>query len=323
MRQLSVFVALAALLFLHVSPALAFPAAPKWPEPPQFGYDEAAAWAVEFDAAYDALPDDIKVGIKTRAELDDWAKEMLPFYDYEGIDPTGMIVFPSSLHFEAYSDGLHHNHVLGQTNCFSGEVTLNDRFANPVSSWYGRIDDIATLAHEFAHLQGICTPDRLDEETSAQLVALEILAAMTDKGNERAFAALVNELSDMALTAAQAAATAENRQDDFQALLLKVEPSPWDQARFQKSIRYWASDPDTLQRILTSYNFVPMQELYRALKTDDAIQGVQLPRNVMRCYVDVASEYSSQSKEPCVKDPLVVDDLAYVIGHLDELVASA
>lgn len=323
MTRVVLLVAFVAALLLPASPVGAFPS-DQLPDDTVFGYDEAAAMAARFDAAFDAVPEDLKVGITSLAELQQWTNEIVPFFEYENVVLPSLSVYPTSLRFEYYGDGLSHNHILGTTNCFSNAVVLNARIANPTSAWYARDDSLGTLVHELAHAQGICIDDRLDSETSAQLVTLEVLAAMTNYGNERAFAALVSELREMAVRAAKVAAIREERLDEYDELERTLFPDPFDQARRAKADRFWAADREKQTYIYDAYNYQPIKELYLALISDQEIEGVSLPINFY-CKFPPTPSYTGQSDEtfvPCEGEPLVVDDLAYVFDNLEPLTAA-
>lgn len=316
------------LTFLLASTAGAFPRLPLSNGEPVYGYLQASQQVLRFDAAYDALSKESMPSITTQVQLDAWVTEIVPFFEYEQIDQEGMTIYPSSVSFENYINGTQHNHVLGQTNCLDSAITLNARFTNPISSWYGRVDAVGTLVHELAHAQGICfANDTFDAEVSAQLVTLEILSALVNKGNRAALPALVNELRDMSIASAKYAARAEGREDEFAALMKRVAPDAFDQAIAAKSDRFWQADPERLSYILEAYNFTPMREVYQALATDQAISGVQLPINDQCSYMNNPAYpfpgYADGEQEAdCEMKPLVVDDLAYVVANLDALIGA-
>ena len=329
MVRLAVLSILVSLLVLPAQ-ANAFPSVSS------FGFAETVALVERFDAAYDAIPEGRKVGISTQAEVNQWVNEVVPFFEYEGMSDADDLVYPP-IEFTYYDNGLYHNHVLGTTSCLSQDVTLNGRMANPASSWYGRLDSISTLIHELAHAQGICWGSvNFDQEMSAQLVTLEILASLTNKGSEVAFVVLVGELRDISLSAAKYAAAAEGRDADYAALLDEVL-SPFERAAYAKSDRYWQDDPERLTEILYRYNFMPLQAVLAAIQADQSIEGVELPINYFCDYAIRADEYGGYagyqgesyeteeeeeegSSEPiCELLPLAVDDLAYVYEHFDAL----
>jgi hypothetical protein len=311
-------------------------------------YERAMRDVARFQALLEQIPDEERVGIRTQEELDNWTKEIVPYFEYEGIDAETDpgkdslhgLIYPK-VRFEDYRDGLMSHHVLGTTQIFTNEVTLNDRIANPVSVWYGRDDSILTLIHELCHAQGIKFPapnSVLDQESSAQLCALEVASAMVNNGNKRVLPALLDELVYMNLAAARFLAMAADQQERFYADRARLVTDPFKLATFEKSDRQWANydDPGKYPYVLYAYNFLPIEKVVTAFAHGDTIYGVRLPINWL---VDMGNEpghdtppgsYGVEAEQEPVPNhisyppaplPLIVDDLHYVYEHADELVA--
>lgn len=322
-----ILVLLVVLLVPTTAAAIELPPAPGT----TLTFDEAAANARRFDAILATLPDEAFAVITTEDDLDAWTAEIVPFFGYEAItgpDEGGYgYTYPTSAEFDYFTErgsrGEHH--ILGMANCISGELWINGRFGNPVSAWYESRTVLAVLVHELAHIQGICWSPT--SEQSAQLVTLEVLAAMAVKGNEAAFAALMDELRDMSLAAAQALALRDDRMDDYQALAGELIDDAFGLASLDKAMRYWSADTSELERILRLYSYEPIQSVTTALHQGSCsftnptwntelkdieyplftldvpcVRGVQLPIN-----------------QSVFTVPLVIDDLAYVWEHAEAL----
>ena len=308
--------------------------------PPSLTYDTAIGMAKRFGDLYSAIPREDKLGIASTEDMTEWIREIVPFFEYEGITDTeqeigetGGLVYPTP-EIADYQDGLYHNHVLGLSEVFGEGITLNGRITNPKSSWYARTDSIATLIHELAHAQGIkFSNSNIDEESSAQLVTLEILAAMSNKGNRKTIPPLLDELSGMSLAAANYIALDENRESEFKKDRNAIFTDPLMQANFAKAERYWEEDPDHLKKILFSYNFVPINELIKGLNNQNRIDGVYMPSNWLANMINspsygyTAGYYAERvsiaspvaTSTPFPSEPLKIDDLAYFFANAEEL----
>lgn len=315
-------------------------ATPESEIPSSLTYDTAMGMAKRFGDLYDSIPKEKKLGIATTEDMNLWIKEIVPFFEYEGItDPEkevgeyGGMIYPTP-GIEDYLDGRAHNHILGQAEILGDDITLNGRILNPKSPWYARTDSIATLIHELAHAQGIkFSHTEIDEEASAQLVTLEILAAMSNKGNEQTIGPLLDELAYMSLSAANYIAREEGKYETFQVDRNNTFKDPLMQANFAKAERYWESDPEMLKEILYSYNFVPMQKVVEGIWNGGKIEGVHMPANWMSNMINSpsygfsAGYYSEPTPQaspeptatPWPSEPLRIDDLMYFFSYAEEL----
>lgn len=313
-------------------------------EPTELTYEQAMTDAFRFKDLLNQIPEEQRIGITSEEDLVYWTAEIMPYFEYEGIvedtEPNRMngMVYPPVMSFNDYQDGIRSHHVLGTTNIFSNEVDLNARMINPVSPWYGREDSIGTLVHELAHVQGIKFPSPgsdIDHEASAQLVTLEVLAAMVNHGNEKALPALLDELGHMNMQAAHFLAIRDGRKDDFdrdRARLL----NPVALANSEKADRQWAGyeDEERFPYILDAYNYRPMNELYQGFRNEDRIYGVKLPKNWLHDLITGPDYYAgdfslSENTTPAVPEhiiypegpiPLHVDDLHYFYDNAEAMV---
>ena len=271
----------------------------------------AAELALRLDGLLDQV-EEPKVEI-TQATIAAWTVEILPYFEYEGI--TSASVTPDSVKLTLFPSAMENFHVLGQAFCDvfgGGPVDLNGRVANPTSAWYDKPFVLATLVHELGHIQGggLCSGSSAELESTTQLVALEVLAAMANGGNELALYALLDELRDMAMGAAHYEAIANGNLDGYRALVGQVFDAPDEQARAAKSARRWSSDPATLREILYKYSWIPVDKIL------DGLEKGQIPDLKLAPVQETFGFYGRPSNP---RRPLVIDDLAYVLEHADEL----
>lgn len=309
-------------------------------------YEQAVSDATRFSRLLEAIPEEARFGIRTDEDLLLWTMEIMPYFEYEGIvedkkpGEYNGLVYPPVMSFVDYQDGLMSHHVLGRTQVFTDEIDMNARIINPVSAWYGREDSIGTLVHELAHAQGIKFPapsSPLDEESSAQLVTLEVLSAMVNHGNELVIPALLDELRHMNMQAAHCIAIRDGFEERFLADRAQILPNSLDLAASEKADRQWADykDEDKFPYILDAYNYRPMNAVYHGMRHNDEIYGVRLPINWL---VDMINEpYSGHTTPggygveatpepvppryglPPAPLPLIIDDLHYFYDHADSL----
>ncbi len=301
-------------------------------------YDELDALARRLDAVYDNIPSHMFTEITNEADVYHWVQEVVPFFTYEEVTSEeyeyyGM-KYPRSISFVYDDTAEGHIHVLGRADCFSSDVEINARFLNEKSPLFGNDMLLSVIIHELAHIQGVCWGEtRLNAEVSAQLVTLEIMSAMVNRGNEQVFGPLVSELRYMALAAASARAEQEGRASDFDKLLLDTGTF-FDKAKSSKSDRYWEHDKERQNFILQSYNYVPIGEILFAKNHECAYYDIDLE-------TIASGEYSFENPipykiyndpRPCIRGvviplnigvfnkPLYIDDLSFILEHLEEFV---
>ena len=301
-------------------------------------FETACDQAKRFHGLVLNIPDEFQARIHTLTDVRNWVEEIVVYFEYEGIDrdadvgDMGSLVYPSVV-FENYRDGLYTNHVLGTTKMLSGDVALSARFANPISPWYYDDASVLTLIHELAHAQGVMFPGvNFDEESSAQMIALEVAAAMVNKGNKLVLYSFLGELTALFSSAARWLAMQEGRDEDWYDFRANVFTDPFAAAALDKSDRFWASDPKHLAYILETYNFLPAQAIWEAIHGTKEIEGVRLPINWVLDSARAARDagmviYTGPPTTPTASPvpipdglPLVVDDLAYLFDHVEAMV---
>lgn len=274
-------------------------------------FDEAAALAIRFDKAFDRLP--VPEFANTPEELTEFALELLPQFEHEGI--VSQSHYPEVVEFTYYTDGNLANQVLGQSNC-STYAKVNGRITFETSTW-GDTEALFTIAHELTHVQQsstICyTNERSLVENSAQIGAMEVVCGLANQGNPMYLWAAIDELRGMTLSAALGLALKENRMGEFEELRQQLSPGAFSEARFQKSQRRWTEDPVRLAEILEWYNVTPINMIIKAIReNNNQITGLAFPE------IDTSRETGVYgSSEPLT---LALDDTAWVIEHLEELV---
>jgi hypothetical protein len=280
---------------------------------PGLSFEETARLLERFGRLVDELPP--SSGVRQR-DLRRWVGEILPWFQTEGV--VARVVVPKAVVTDTFTrDGFANNHLLAAGSCWFDSVVVNSRVFNPTSSWYRRPDFLATLVHELAHVQGICIgTDATQVEASAQMAALEVMAAMANDGNKPMARALVFELRQIALDALEYEAWGNPiREQSAQALERRVLHSPLADAHNAAVKRNWTVShkrSQDLRDLLDRYGEEPLQRVVAALRTA-RVWNIQLPIN------DPARGGSTSG--PLKR--LRIDDLRYFLAHAEAIVAEA
>jgi hypothetical protein len=316
MKSLVIACLLALVSFQHVQ------SAPRLPTPPtKYTYNYLSQKLLEIDSVVDQLPSNAFAQVTTIEDVQLWVKEVVPYFEYEDI--LDEAIYPTSVQFVYFDGGREHLHVLGKTYCSSLKVELNARYKNSITPLYGTPDVLGTIVHELAHVQGICgLSGRLDSEVTAQLMTLEILAAMVNKGTIQALGTFLNELRDMLYGATFSAARTEGRFEEFKDLRMQLAKDAIELARWEKSDRYWFWDQYTLEEILRLYNYTPVVELFTALELGSCSWNL---------FPDMPNVRIATFDWPCVvgvqtlqwPHNLAIDDIDYLLKNLTEIVSAS
>lgn len=290
-------------------------------------FEEVAQFVLQLDAMYDALPADAFPVIDDIGDARVWEQEIVPFFAYEGVvmktreDATPQYRFPRIVSAPFNENEIDFEHLLGTTDCLSGEITLNERVFRSISAWYNRPDLLVVITHELAHAQGVCFGPsyKYNSEVSAQLVTLEVLAAMTNRGNPYTLGPMLDELRYMALASSEYLAMKNDDMASYEHLLDQVATKQ-ERAKIDKSLRFWANDPEHLQYILENYNYVPVREIMIALKnqsctyTDISVtEKAELVHTITTLHQPCISGLWLPANWGIFHKPLVIDDLAYIL----------
>jgi hypothetical protein len=272
-------------------------------------------------AAAADLGDPVQVALETDRIIDQmsvapldmslarWTREILPWFAEQRIVRearapvrVGYVDFESSLAIV----------LLATTRCREGVVSISARYANPVSSAYRSVDMLLTLAHELAHVQQNALCERAPSglvETSAELMALEVAAAMALDGNRAAGLALLRELREIAVETLEF--DAQRRGSDAKRALEAVRAAiyaPAEQARDEQRLRFWQRTPSVGRESLLAYAVAPYRKLVSAFRTDLVVTGLATP-------VTHSRPWASRP----ANGTLLVDDLAHFLDIAAEL----
>lgn len=293
-------------------------------------HPEDPAFKTEFDLNNEALSFEEACGVARRMDsvskfmdLDNWnlsttyedliwwAKEAAVQIEYNGAITKAR--FPSDIGFFMPRSGREANHILGRSNC-ANYIVLNERMQNPHTPWFQMQDFPGTVIHEMAHVaQGeVCYAAPSENiENTAQLVMIEVLASMGNKGNAEAFKALVWEFKHMATTAAYSVALTENRMPEFEKFKLSLNPSAVDIAKWEAAKRTWADKQYELKDMLYKYNYMPVNLLVTGVRNGtNTIEGLALEPN----YGDTGTfHYPGEPRS------FKVDDFAYATTNCEAL----
>lgn len=186
---------------------------------------------------------------------------------------------------------------------------------------------VVTLLHELAHIQDICPTsyfDVEDAESSAQIVALEVLSGLIHSGHDDKKQALFDELKYMTASSLHLVALEFGGLSEF----IKFRDGmyyddPSERAEWHKLNRLYQEDPENVygvKRILYRYNYLPLQKIFKGLwqgidgssYTDITVFPPAAPQEGLY-YPPPFSGSTGISKR------LSIDDLAYQLRHAEEV----
>lgn len=243
---------------------------------------------------------------RAESALTAFALEIVPFFQYEDITPAThlppvrMLWYPADRNF----------HTAGSYLTLLDTVTINLRFFNPFAPrWYHSVGVLSVLVHELGHSQGVLPKAGIQDpaeavalmEATNQLATLEVLAAMTRDGNVYALPAFIREMQGFAADYGWSIALEAGREKTYTAYVERVANTAYGIASYHRAVAHWADDLDQLKHILKAYGRMPYTLLVEALRDPDYLTR-ELP------YL------------PNESHRLKMDDTAYVLEHLDELV---
>lgn len=188
--------------------------------------------------------------------LVEWAAVIVPFYEYESI--TAKADYPTEALFVPQHGGQSF-HLLGQAACNPNVVRYNLRITQDDRYRDERLM-LSTMVHEMIHIQdgNFCNETVQEREAHTQAATLEVLAAMCNYSDDLACAAFWKDLEGFArdsLYTRMRHFFGTSSVYDAIANFLWRDSSK--EAAVRKAMRYWASDPVELYRIIEDYGYYP------------------------------------------------------------------
>lgn len=281
---------------------------------PEVSFSELEQLTLRLDKVFDLIPP-VKVDL-TPESIANWRTEILPMYEYNGLDIRWQVKEQGDIDLQTYTGASGYNHIAGRSTCDGLDTSISSRFDNPISAWYQELFGLTALVHELAHdVQGpLCEDFRLRPkiEVSAQLAAIEVMSNMASGGNRLMFAAVVDELRDMSLSAALWRAFQDDDLPRFHRLRERVSPSAFSAARLDRAMRYWESNDATFKAALLNYNYEPIRLIIEASAKGWEMEGLALP---VTQFSQIGSMFRYYSEPP----PFKLDDLRYLLRHAEEM----
>ncbi len=260
-------------------------------------------------------------------ELNNLVTDMIPFFEDEGI--IDKVVKPKVIfedYFEVYTDAIYHIYLLGRRTdlCFSGEpeVSLNKRFINPQSSWYRKGGMIYTLAHELAHVEKVCSNDLRDEdevESSAEIVAMEILSSMITEGNKEMTQVLFSELKESTVAALYFLALKNGGVDEFIKFRDSLYDDPFKRAEWHKLDRLAKDHPEAAKGLCYRYSYLPLQKVAAGLRNGYVDITVYSPPKLSENDPQLDQIGEALFKRPIgMPRRIAIDDLSEVLQNAEQ-----
>lgn len=223
--------------------------------------DRRAGGAIPFEPDYsgsESLPEDTTFMMVSNSN---WlvvnTRMIAPFFSYEGL--VEVAHYPRAVVFLPFVDDSSF-HIAGRylpPNLMGADIViLNERMFLRETSDEREV--LATLVHELIHSQGgvfLTWPsERLESATVAGTI--EVLAAMCNYENDLACAAFWNEINWLAMVSLRVNLNERNLGFvyDIYARLFRSESQ---QRRYEKAMRFWADDMETLAGIYSKYGRGP------------------------------------------------------------------
>lgn len=279
----------------------------------RLSFDEATALTKRFRKIFLKLKkagfDNVELSL---TDIENWVAELAPQFVQEGA--ISQILIPDNISFEKFDTAQEHAHIGAYASCLGNSIDLNYRMINPHSSWYNKGRNIKILIHELTHLLLFQYPycfwtDNDTMEKTANIVAWEIMASLSNSGNLETIFPLIHALFWTCYDAAMCLAIRENRLDEFNRFRNTLDESAIEKAIQEKVIRDY--DPYDLIATTNTHSLQPLITIIKAIKLrNNQIHGLALP--------------SEDPDHPGFKKgDFEIDDLAYFIAHAEELVDEA
>lgn len=211
--------------------------------------------------------------------MEEWLQEIVP--QFESLGMTNDASMPTDFQFQQFTDPFYYGHVLGTSNC-GGEMRINARMDNPLSTWYESDNFWGTITHETAHQQqgSLChTSDRAMVESSAQVAMMQVTSALAISGNRIAMHSWINEMNDMTEGALWYMAILEPKAYGqlWEQYKRTVDVTPEDRAIRARTEEKWKGKEMQLLEILLDYSYLPLASLYGATQNGDVTNAEIMP----------------------------------------------
>lgn len=171
-------------------------------------------------------------------DLENWYRALVPAFTMEDLN-SGLYP-PESVSLKDFGFPGSRSY-LGETQCESNEVFVNERFANPLDPLSEEGSLLWTVAHEAAHQAArVCfiylysdMPDHQSQEenfriieSTATMFALEATASLAKEGSAPALYAFLYGLRDAAFTNVVHRAIQQHRTDELEAAVREATSDP-------------------------------------------------------------------------------------------------
>lgn len=278
-----------------------------------FSYDEAAALYIALDHLFDLMP--ANSALPTDVGLEQIIQEAMPYFVFN--DFVESATYPVEAEIDDFK-GLMYLSILGASDC-EEKVKISSRMENSLSPWAEGEHLFGTTVHELAHIQqgGLCiNPTEENLESSAQVMMLEILASMANRGNIFALRAFVFELKSMTGRVAMVRAYHEQREIELYNLAAKVDPGAIGQAKMAANMRYYEENTQRIETSVMKYSQMPLETVFKSYLSGNVIEDLAIPK--------VSVKVGSNNWQYEYRTPTVwLDDLFYLLEHLEGMVQDA
>lgn len=184
-------------------------------------FEETREMALGFDHATCMLKENAKP--LTLKQLNHLAQNVVPKILAE-IGVEAINITPITIKIvDTRNRGDRYYAVSATTDYRTNTITINSRLVDHRVEWFGFLSLLGTIIHEIIHCYQGYLSDVVNEqnnliERTAQIVMLEVLAAMALNSDQLALTSLCYELRQMFMDIAELQSKYEKREDEFSAL---------------------------------------------------------------------------------------------------------
>jgi hypothetical protein len=214
----------------------------------------------------------------------EYARLIVPYFGYEFVTPNprypkimGAIPFQASESF----------HIGGRMIPVQGGIVLlNERYFLD-ERWNDKRRALGVLVHELVHVQGgaYLQGESWELESATSIATLEVLAAMCNYGDTLACPAFWRNVEHFARTSLKLKLQASGLGGLYTFWANTFWRDDYEQDAFEKSMRFWENDPETLKAIYFKYNLVPWNVVVNGVATGDKLNTKHANCDSYGCYV--------------------------------------